>query len=550
MLARKVSKQLLTSTYVVALNLADGRIEWVQHVCSSGALRRVGRIMSSLIVRDGDVYVATAVGAIARLDAGTGAIRWLQRFSVPITGLATTQVHRPWEISVPVVTDKTVIALQPDQTMVVVLDRETGDVVSSYSCRTADRWNAPTYLLNDDQYLYAIGSEIRAFRLDALGSLAWQYPPPLRETAPNQSIVQPSLNLRGRVQLVDDALIVPSLDALLILDRETGRTQHTLDMPGVGNPLASDSQLLLVDGQRLRSFMPFARAESMLRARLAERPDDPEPALSLLRLGARVKNIALVLEAGGIVFNTLDHASDDDAERTRRLLFEDLIEEDTIALIDTPPTGEQYFELMGALALSPEDRVRHLLLRSDWRASFDPRASIAGYHDLLANDALAGVLVTEDEVRRTARSLVADRLFTMREKQGNEYFRDVDAEAQREIDAARMAMTPDVAALLAIVRHAPTSPAAIDAALLAAPMLADAYRPGDAIGVLESLDHPKRQAEDRARLVGAAVFFADEFGWTRTATGLLASARTSLGTDRLPTPEGVREIDAWIATLP
>jgi outer membrane protein assembly factor BamB len=550
MLARKVSKQLLTSTYVVALDLANGNVQWVQHVCSSGALRRVGRIMSSLVVRDGDIYVATAVGAIARLDAGTGSVRWLQRFSVPITGLATTQVHRPWEISVPVVTDKTVIALQPDQTMVVVLDRETGDVLTTHPCRAAERWNSPTYLLSDGEYLYAIGSDIRAFHLELLDTLAWQYPPPMQETAPNQSVMRPSLNLRGRVQLVDEALIVPSLESLLILDRETGRTQHALDMPGVGNPLASDSQLLLVDGQRLRSFMPFARAESMLRQRLAERPTDAEPALSLLRLGSRVKNIALVLEAAAIVFDTLDTSVDEDAERSRRLLFEDLIQDDTIALIDDPQTGEKYFELMGALALSPEDRVRHLLLRSDWRASFDPRASIAGYHDLLSNDALAGVLVTEDDVRRTARSLVTDRLFVMREQEGIDFFRDVDAAAQGETDAAVMAITPDVAGLLAVVRHAPTSPAAIDAALLAAPMLVDASRSGDAIGVLESLDHPKRRAEDRARLFGAAAYCADEFGWTRTATGLLASARTSLGTDRLPTPEGVREIDAWITALP
>jgi hypothetical protein len=48
LLARKVSRQLLTSCYLLALDLADGRLLWARHVASSGGIRsRLARPLPS-----------------------------------------------------------------------------------------------------------------------------------------------------------------------------------------------------------------------------------------------------------------------------------------------------------------------------------------------------------------------------------------------------------------------------------------------------------------------------------------------------------------------
>ncbi len=64
-LARKVTRQLLTSCYVVSLDLQTGELQWARHIASSGGLRRSARNLSTLVYDQGDIYVATPVGAIA-----------------------------------------------------------------------------------------------------------------------------------------------------------------------------------------------------------------------------------------------------------------------------------------------------------------------------------------------------------------------------------------------------------------------------------------------------------------------------------------------------
>lgn len=543
-LGRKVSKQFLTSTYAVALDLADGTVQWHRHICSSGALRRSGRPMSSLVVRDGDMFVATAVGAIARLDAGTGQIRWLQRFWVPISNAGRIQSRKPWEISVPIVTDTEIIALQPDQTHVVVLDRETGEQLERHACRSADRWNSPRYLLSDGKALYAIGEDIRAFRLGGLDFMSWQFPPPAREIAPGEKEPRRSLRLRGRVQIAQDALVVPNLENLLILDPEMGTIRHELDMPGVGNPLATGAQLLVVDGDRLRSFMPFSRAESMLRGRIAELPTDPEPALSLMRLGTRVENFPLVLEAGEMAAATLDRVSDDAAAIHRANLFYELGNPDTIALAEESEPGEALFALMGRLASTPDERVRHLLLRSDWRASHDLSLSIAGYHDLLDDPVLAAESISQGDIRRTARAWVLDRLYELRADHGGAIFDVQERAARTALDAQASLAADDPAALRAIALRYPVTAAGISAAMRATDALADTD-PSAALLLLRELDHHRMPPEWRMEILGGRAFLASQDNRLRETSGMLARALELNAADRLPTPEGPRQLSAW-----
>jgi hypothetical protein len=60
--ARKVSRQLLTSCYVIALGLDNGRLRWARHVASSGGIRsRFARPFSTIVHHDGAHALAAAL---------------------------------------------------------------------------------------------------------------------------------------------------------------------------------------------------------------------------------------------------------------------------------------------------------------------------------------------------------------------------------------------------------------------------------------------------------------------------------------------------------
>jgi hypothetical protein len=143
--ARRVSPQLLTSAYVVAMDLEDSRIHWVQYVTSSGGLRASPRPFCTIAPdpRSGSIIMSTAVGAIARIDADTGQVRWLRRYNVPLSQPVMDQNRQPWEMAGPVVTPRGVMAVQPDQRRVVLLDHETGDELENYAASTSEGWSSP-----------------------------------------------------------------------------------------------------------------------------------------------------------------------------------------------------------------------------------------------------------------------------------------------------------------------------------------------------------------------------------------------------------------------
>ena len=153
LLARKVSRQLLTSCYVVALDLADGRLRWARHVASSGGIRtRLARPFSTVAYHEGDVAVATAIGAVARINATTGFTRWLRRYNPPLSPYLPER--RPWEMSGPVITPRGLMALRPDHRRVVLLDSESGDEIESVASTGREAWNAPRYLLASDERVF------------------------------------------------------------------------------------------------------------------------------------------------------------------------------------------------------------------------------------------------------------------------------------------------------------------------------------------------------------------------------------------------------------
>lgn len=565
-LARKVSTQLLTSAFVVALDASDGTVLWSRHLASSGGLRIAARPFDSMVAHDGSLYVASAVGATARLDPATGEIRWLRRFNVPINMPIADQTRRPWEMAAPVITIRGLVTMQPDSRRVVLLDLATGDELANHSAGSSGDWNSPRYLLSDGPHVYSVGSDIRGFSVDNLEEPMWRIPAPAVQQAPDQPPPIESVELRGRVQLAGEHLIAPTEQGLLVIDAITGAVERTLALDGggaAGNPLAYESQLLLAGADRLDAYMSLRRAEEMLRRQIAQAPDAPEPALSLLRLGMRAGDVGLALEAADqAMAATAAHADDPafDARRfaSRAELFELLLDLARSSKDISAEQGEAVFSRLERAAVGPEQRVQQLLAYGDWLATRALPRAIETWQTILSDERLAPVWLTESGIARPAWSRAVGRIGTVVASRGpSAYAPQSDFAALRlgQLRAAGAgvtgggATTPDPDALLALVREFPFAPAAIDASLQAAEIR---LARDEARSALSALVQSYRVAPTKlsaAKLIGRCSDIALQEGFLQQGRDALLAVRAQWGDIELESIDGKRRLSVRLNEL-
>jgi len=546
-LARKLSRQLLTGSYVVALDLESGGLRWIRHLASSGSQNRAAKPFSTLVEDDGDLFAASPVGAVARLDAATGMIRWLVRFPAPMN--LRSRPRLPWELSAPVVVGRRVFAITPDERRIVALDRATGTVTDSFDARSRETWNAPAYLLASDRFIYAVGSEIRAFLLDAPDQPAWRLPASQRRGDDGVSHLD-DLTLAGRAQLVNGALIVPAQRGVLIVDGETGRIIHHLAVDGHGNPVAIDAQLILASADSVDAYMSLGRAEQMLRRRIAEEPDDPSASLSLLQLGMRVGKLDLALQAADLTLRAIEAGSDDrTAGEARRELFSLLLEIHRRRLASTTEQGEALYERFDAVARTAAQRVEHLLAYGDWLASSAPVQAMEAYQAILSDPVLAAGTRGEAGVLRPASLWAAARLGALIAEHGPALYAAQAEEARRGLIEILSAEPTDADALFALALEFPFTDTSLEAAARAAQLQ---RRRGDhrrALAVLSDAYHIAPRPRRAERLLGPFLETCLAQGHTRQARLILQTIINTLGDLQLDTAQGPRRVGRWLAEL-
>jgi len=545
-LARKVSRQQLTSCYVIALDIDDGRLRWSRHVASSGGIRsRFARPFSTPVLRDGDIAVATAIGAVARLDATTGQTRWLRRYNPPLNPYLADR--RPWEISGPVIVGRGVLALRPDHNEVIMLDWETGDDIAAAPSTGRDTWNAPRYLLANDDTVFGIGSEIRAYRDSSLKLPLWTFPRQSPDPDTKQLYDPDDVELLGRVQVVRGGLIVPTADGVLLLDAETGDVTDRLDLQTVGNPLAAGPQLILAAADNLQGYMPLGRAEQMLRRQIAADPADPSPALALMRLGVRIRNLDMALEAADLAGRAIDDAAGSRSQVARDELFAILLELDREGVAGTREEGEALHAMIGVVANTPSQRVEHLLAYGHWLSGHALGRAVEAYQAILSSAAMQDTPRLHDGIVRLSSAWAANRLATLIETHGAGVYRPQADFAHDRL--VRLGGDADPKALLSLAREFPFADAAIEAARVSAVRYA---AEGDHRAAVAVLTEVWMAAPVRARargLLGPMASISVEAGWPEHARTVVRYAVTTFG--RISLAGGSGDVDAatWLADL-
>lgn len=545
--ARKVSRQLLTSCYVMSLDLSDGHLVWARHVASSGGIRtRLARPFSNLLYDDGDLAVATAIGAVARIDATTGQTRWLRRYNPPLSPFLAER--RPWEMAGPVMTAQGLVALRPDHRRIILLDWDGGDELLSVNATGSDAWNSPQYLLARDGQVLGVGHEIRAFRADALEAPVWSYPAGASDGAGGFGASAGDADIRGRVQLVEHGVVVPTADGFALLDDESGRTIHRVDAGSGGNPLAVGPQLIMAAGDRLAAYMPLDRAEQMLRQQITLAPMDPGPALALMRLGVRVRDLNLALEAAEMVIAVLND-SDHPRAAVRQELFEVLLELDRQRIPETIEQGEALHAMIGLVAQEPIQRVEHLLAYGDWLADHALGRAIETYQMILSTPALAQAGREDDGLIRPASTWAAQRIAGQIEARGRGVYGPQAEFARTRLERAGQVQRVDPRELVALAAEFPFSESAVEAAREAAVIFAanGQLRRGASILLgLYRLDPSQARA---ASLLGLLAGLCEEAGWLDATRSILAYIVHTYGDAKVVGQTVDRDAAAWLAAL-
>lgn len=548
MLARKVSRPLLADCYVVALDLESGDLRWIRHIASSGIQNRAPRPFSTLVEDDGDLFVASPVGAVARLDGATGMIRWLVRFPAPMN--PRDRPRRPWELTGPLVNDDSVLAITPDERRLVALDRETGAILTSHDAASRETFNAPKYLLGNDRFIYAIGREIRAFRREALNQLAWRLPRPGLRMDGDDVFPGDEFTIAGRVQLVDGALVVPTQSGLLLVGSDSGDIIGHLPIDAPGNPVATGAQLVLSSADSLEVYMSRGRAEQMLQRRIAEAPDDPAPALSLMQLGLRVEDLRLALQAADLAQRALAACPDDRlADASQRELFSLLLEVHRRRLASGAEEGEALYATLQAAARTSDQRVEHLIASGDWLAARSPAQAVDAYQAILADTILAATVRGEGGILRPASFWAASRIGALIDQHGTALFARQAEEAQAALDSILRTEAIDPDALVALAERYPFAGASLEAAERAARFRQERGEEHGALADLSAIYHLAPRPLRARRLLGPFIELCLTQGHTGQARLILKYIITALGDLALDTKQGTRAASAWLADL-
>ncbi|GEM_PF-4017479 len=377
-LARKISPQQLLGEVLVAVDLIEGEIKWSTWISSAGRLRR-NLIQNSTapLVADGHVYVNTVTGAIASVDSTNGDLKWLQRLPTADNTTPPSGAARPYTHVQPIMVDGRLVCISPDGTEVLSLDPDNGTVLKSISATNPDRWNHPVYLLTTGEHVISVGRDVRCFDGNRLESPRW-----VLDLSTDTGSPVPE----GRVQLLEDSVIIPANGRVLQVDLDTGRIRDTLEIEHEGNPLFAGQQLLIASATHLDAYTALDRARTVLEARITEHPERMRPRLDLVRLAARSDQSELLRNSARDTLDMLPGKTDAAAGPARDQLMNHLV--DALQSEADPNTehGRDLRALLIETADTPDRELEALLVLGEWTRQSDPDDSAELWRSILERE--------------------------------------------------------------------------------------------------------------------------------------------------------------------
>lgn len=456
--ARKfVQARRVLSSYLVGLDVWTGETRWVRLLASTGSMpfRMATRPTPVPTLDRGVIYHADESGVIASVEAETGRVRWVRRFSAETSprGVSTP----PFVIGTPVVHAGRVYALTPMFDLLVALDAQTGDLLGS---RRAFELGEPEYLVRVGDHLAGVSPDRVSFvplsdPLDAQvrlsgGLLAGRTP-------------------AGRAVASGDRLLLPMSDGLLVFDAHSPRTPGFVATAHAGNAVATGGQLLIAGANTLHSHPVWSVASAELEARLDRDPSDPRPAVTLAQLAFRSGVAERIVPAADRALRAIEAdplSPVNSASRAR--LHETLL---GVLHADAETVGGRavgdvallsaIVDRLGRTADSAEERVAHLFALARLREG-EGRVdqAIAAYQSVLREPALRAAMWRGSRIRARGDHEASRRVRDLVRAHGTRIYATHDAEAEMEASAMLGSGAPRASALEDLARRYPAASSA------------------------------------------------------------------------------------------
>jgi outer membrane protein assembly factor BamB len=433
-LRRNASARRVASSVLLGLDLFTGATRWTRTVASTGvmAYQQQSRTAESGLAHRGMYYRSDELGAAMAIEAHTGRVRWIRTIPSAVTWMASGEIG-PWSGGRPIVDGPSLIALDGARQIILRLDLESGAVLDS---RPAVELGSPRYLVRVGSHLAAIGPERVAFvTLAELGKGTIRPGPAITAGA------------RGRAVALGDRLGIPTRDGLVLIDPAAPDTPRLVPLRTMGNLITDEDNLLVVDHQRISTYLTWERAQALLERRLAQSPDNPEPAVTYAELALRAGMLEVALHAADRAAAIF--ASDPLGDRfgsARRRLF-DLLMGSVSAGLDDASAGRganldmiaRLAERAGRLAEALPQRVVHQLEAGRLAEIRNaPVQAFEIYQAIVLNPALADTPVRGQGVLPIpARQLAVERMRALIAAAGPAAYSRFDEEARIAFGLAR-----------------------------------------------------------------------------------------------------------------
>ena len=473
---RKTTPRLETIDMVLAVDREDGSFRWLRTIASSGKMRtNAGRPLTRLAVLDGDVLVASAAGAIARLSGDTGGIRWLRLDEVPLRVAANSGFA--WQIPAPVVCDRGVAVVDAARRHWMILDPESGEQLVKMPIGGGSVAGAANWLMllpargSDPELVLAIGSsDVIAIDPRFPDRRVWSLAERFRETGLSFGS-QLASGVRGRVFPVDGGIVVPVVDRLYLVDGSTGDPVPLVDMQGPSNPVVTRDGIYAAGSRSILASMPIERAIAALEARLRSSPDAIPQALALMELSERIGRRDLLVFAA-------QSAVEASIRRNEPGWYREVLDRILELLGRTGEAdGAILLELAESVARNPMGQARLELVRGDWLAGIGrgPEA-VDAWMAILADEEVAAGRVPFDVDLEGSASVAALSRIRSRIEDDPTLKQELDRRGSAQVRAALADRAP-VPELIKLARKYAGTDAAILAGIRSVEILRDEGRP-------------------------------------------------------------------------
>ncbi len=481
--------------YLLCFDLANGKLRWSTYLASTSTMQQFAEADSftnappgsHLAHVGGRIFVQTNVGAIAAVEAFTGAIIWLNLYPRDVIDFAAgnrmmtrtpgSSSNKPWTYNPVIVRNDVVFALPADALNVHIYSAGSGEEIKRIPVRGFDSASALLAVVND-RLLLSSAHQVFCIRWQtfepekSLGdNIFWHTNRPTKRGVAGDSI-------RGRPFVSNQWVFVPFAWQMTRHNLQSGLTVESYpasgnwdQFEGAGNILVTQDHLVIASPAQIAVYTDLRAATVRLDAEIAQAPTDSE---------LPIKYADLLFVAGDTrgALNRIDQAIQiaGGRESLRTSRIRDRLFASSLAFAEKlaergidGEVADAFYDRASWSAASAPQQVTWRLSRADYaRQSDNVEFQIQLLQEILADPQLRAVTSTRGNAAQLAQRHIDDLI----RRRGAQVYAHVEQESANQLDVAMSQNDP--VALLEVAQRYPNSMSSRQALIAAA----EAYESG------------------------------------------------------------------------